>query len=121
MSTIFSKKEQNNSENYQSHQITNITLMSLTSAICTSISSQSGALLCSVLTEAITAGGVGCYWLGNPVQLAGIAIGATLITHPVLWLLFAVGEGYLSYGMRLVLLELAVAGAEALAFRWVMR
>jgi hypothetical protein len=94
--------------------------MSLIFAICTSISYQSGALLLSILLEAIAAGILGRYWLDNPIKLAVVATGATLITHPFVWLLFAVGEEYLSYGLRLVLIETAVIEVEAIAFYWVM-
>lgn len=90
------------------------------SAICTLVSYQSGALLTSLLAEAVIAGLVGYYWLGHPVTLAAVAIAATLITHPFVWFLFAVSEGYVNYGCRLAVIELVVVGVEAVAFHWVV-
>lgn len=87
-------------------------------AICTLVSQQFGALLTSFLIEALTGAIVGYYWLGSPCTLALIAIAATLITHPFVWFLFAAGEGYLNYELRLVLIELLVVGVEAVAFHW---
>lgn len=91
------------------------------SVVCTLVNKQVGALLTSFLIEAIAAVIVGYCWLGKPFTLATIAIAATLITHPFVWLLLAMGEGYLSYELQLFLVELMAVGVEAIAFHWVSR
>jgi hypothetical protein len=91
------------------------------SVICTLVGQQLGALLTSLLIEALTVVIVGYCWLGMPYTLATIAIAATLMTHPFVWLLFAMGKGDLNYELRLVLIELMVVGVEAVAFHWVTR
>ena len=88
------------------------------SVSCTLVSQQFGALLLSLLIEAFMAVIVGYGWWDHPYTLAMIALAATLITHPVVWFLFAAGEGYLNYGLRLVFIELLVVGVEAVAFHW---
>ena len=88
------------------------------SVSCTLVSQQFGALLLSLLLEAFMAVIVGYGWWGHPYTLAMIAIAATLITHPFVWFLFAAGEEYLNYGLRLVFIELLVVGVEAVAFHW---
>jgi hypothetical protein len=82
--------------------------------------SSTKALLLSIVIEASLAAIVGRYWRETPRQLAIVASGATLLTHPFVWPLFARLEGRLSYGASLVLIESIVVIVEAIAFHWAM-
>lgn len=80
-------------------------------------SARLGALILSIVIESLVAIGYAKYFKLDGKLLAITAIAATLITHPILWQLFAALAAHLSFDLRTIILETLVFLAEAIIYK----
>jgi hypothetical protein len=78
---------------------------------------QVGALLLSIATESLVAICWAKYFRLDGKLLALTASAATLITHPIMWQSFATLAAYLSFDLRVLVLETLVFLVEGVAYR----